>query len=54
MSDKCEHQFVNTKYGDDGTVTVTCSTCRVDVTKPHHVEMARLYNHGAASRHAQP
>jgi hypothetical protein len=40
----CEHQFVNTKYGKDGTVKVTCSTCRAVVTKPHHAVMARLYS----------
>ena len=45
MADTCEHQFINTKYGDDGAVKATCSTCRADVTKPRHIEMAKLYQH---------
>lgn len=45
MADTCEHQFINTNYDARGNVKVTCSTCRADVTKPHHVEMAKLYQH---------
>ena len=48
MADDCEHLFINTNYDARGNVKATCSTCHADVTKPHHVEMAKLYKRGAS------
>lgn len=46
MADEtCEHPFVNTRYDSKGGVKVTCASCKANVTKPHHLEMAKVYRH---------